>query len=447
MKKYIVFIFAAIIMMFSSCSSDYRNAIPAGSIALISLDATNQDLSQRLNILSDLLHISDPKESGIDFREKIYLFETAEGSLGLCAKVADDQKIREMFVKLEKEGIAHEEAERQKCNFFTVANKFLVGYTNDAIVILGPIVPAAKGEAINQVARYLNQKDDDGMVGTPMLEKLDSLSAPMCIVTQATALPQNISSILTIGLPKDIDPSQCILAANITFKDDNMYVESEPTSFSKQLKTKLQNAYSVLRPISDKYLQTLSSKALMGMFVNVKGDEFLPLLQQSQSVWTLLAGINAAIDMNAILKSIDGNVLISVPSYQNNNLSISLAAEIANSNFLADVDYWKQSVPKGGKITNWQKDAYCYSGDGLTFYFGVTSGDKKEFYSGSSEHEASASIQKTSTPLSKDVISNISGKRLAVIVGISALLPEKSGMGTMMLPQMIHLKNVIYTVK
>lgn len=447
MKKYILIAVAAIVTILSSCSSDYRNAIPAGSTALISVDATNKELVNRLSVLSDMLHLTDPKESGIDFREKVYFFETPEGNLGLCAAVDDDEKLRNVFLNLEKDGSAQEESERQKCNFFIISGKFLAGYTDKALVIMGPIVPAAKGEAVNQVARYLNQKEDDGMVGTPMLEKLDSLPAAMSIVTQASALPQKLSSFLTIGMPKDGDPSQYILAADITFKGDNMYVESEPTSFNKQLSEKLKSAYSTLRPITDKYLYSLSSKALMGMFVNVKGEDFLSLLQQTQSVWTLLAGINAAIDMNAIIKSIDGNVLISVPSYQNSNLCLSLAAELANTNFLADVDYWKQSVPKGGKITDWQKNSYSYSGDGLTFYFGATDGAKKEFYSGSSKDEATASIQKTTTPLDKDVINYISGKRLAVIVGISALMPEKASMSTMMLPQMLHLKNVVYTVK
>ena len=447
MKKHLIYIITILVTILTSCSSDYRNAIPSDSTALISIDATDEELGKRLSLLNDLLDLDDPKESGIDFRDKVYLFETADGNLGLCAKVHDDKDLREVFVNLEKEGKAHEESERQKCNFFTVADKFIAGYNTNTLLIMGPVVAAAKGEAINLIARYLNQEAEDGIVGSPMMDKLDSLPSAMSIVAQATALPKQLSSVLTLGMPKDADPSQCILAADIDFKGEVIFIQSEPISFNPQLNKKLQSAYASLRPIGDKYLHSLSQKAIGGLFANIKGDDFLPLLQQSQSIWALLAGINAAIDMNAILKSIDGNVLISVPSFSVNSIGISLAAELADNKFLNDIDYWKQSVPAGSKLAEWQKNAYCYTSDNMSFYFGTTDGTKKEFYSGPTQAEAIASIHKTTTPLDKDVIASVAGKRLALIVSISALLPEKATMSTMMLPQMLKLRTVVYTVK
>ena len=78
-------------VFFCSCSgSDYINTIPASSSALISIDmqkmAESNPQASKTGVLKSLLHVDDVAECGIDVSEKMYLFETADGNLGLCAK-------------------------------------------------------------------------------------------------------------------------------------------------------------------------------------------------------------------------------------------------------------------------------------------------------------------------------------------------------------------------
>lgn len=82
---------AVVLGLLSSCSgTDYLNAIPKKSTALISVDmqqmASGKSDEDKAGMLKSLLHVEDASKCGIDISEKIFLFESADGNLGLCAK-------------------------------------------------------------------------------------------------------------------------------------------------------------------------------------------------------------------------------------------------------------------------------------------------------------------------------------------------------------------------
>lgn len=445
MNKYLYSIFFLVVALFSSCSSDYRSALPTGSSALVSINCTDAEVSQRLMTLTNFLHVEDIEDCGIDFTEKIYLFETADGNLGLCAKIADEQKVRTIFKTLEKDGNAVEGPERQKCNFYTLYGKCIAAYNNNSLLIVGPIIASAQSEMIQVLACYLNQDEEDSMLGTPMMDKLESLSGALCIVAQADAFPQKLTPLFTVGMPKDTELSDCVLCASVNIKDEVLYINGEPMSFNKQIDNQLKSTYSIFRPITSKYVDVLGKRSVAGLFANVDGKKFLPVIQKSEALWALLAGANQAIDMNAIISSIDGDMCLSMPSYAE-KLNLALAAQLNNSAFMSDVDYWKKSAQPGSSITSWEKDAYCYSSEDIKFYFGVTPGPKPELYSGSTAEGARHSILKADEPLSKNIRDAVVGQNLACVISISALLPDDAGIVMMMLPRTLKISNVVYTV-
>ncbi len=102
MKRIIIYIITIGVIL-SSCSSDYRNAIPANSIALLSLDVkgiSEADNTGDKSIINSILQIEDIGQSGIDLNERIYLFEDAEGMLGLVACVDNEKKVESWFEDL-----------------------------------------------------------------------------------------------------------------------------------------------------------------------------------------------------------------------------------------------------------------------------------------------------------------------------------------------------------
>ena len=166
------------------------------------------------------------------------------------------------------------------------------------------------------------------------------------------------------------------------------------------------------------YLNIPTSKTVKAMLMNVDGEQFISLLHANKTFQALLAGMNMAIDMDNIIKSFDGDVVICLPDIKGKT-NVSMAAELKRKSFLDDVGYWKQSCPEGSKITDWNKDAYCYTNGEMSYYFGVT--PDMQFYSGSTADDARGLLSKSSSQLPTSLQDKIKGRRLAVVLNIRAL--------------------------
>ena len=78
-KNLVMMCLACLVGMLASCSgSDYLNAIPKKSTALISVDlqqmASDKNAEDKAGMLKSLLHVDDVDKCGIDISEKLYLF-------------------------------------------------------------------------------------------------------------------------------------------------------------------------------------------------------------------------------------------------------------------------------------------------------------------------------------------------------------------------------------
>ena len=128
-----------------------------------------------------------------------------------------------------------------------------------------------------------------------------------------------------------------------------------------------------------------------------------------------------AVDIDNIIKSFGGDVAICLPDIKG-KANVCMAAKLKRKSFLDDVGYWKQSCPAGSKITDWGKDAYCYTNGEMSYYFGVT--PDMQFYSGSTADGARGLLAKSSTQLPAKLQDKIKGRRLAVVLNIGALLGD-----------------------
>lgn len=440
MNKTFLFILSSLFLVLTvSCSSDYRSAIPAGSTALISVDAK----AINADALKSLLGTEDMEASGIDASERLILFESADGNMGLCAKVNDNDALSELLSKLATTGKTQKISQRNDCTFYRLSDSWVIGYSSTSMLIMGPVVVAQQPQMVQKMATYLSQGEEQGMLSSPLMKQLESHESSIAMVAQAQALPETLAAIFSLGAPKDADASQVIIDADINNTGTAITIEGHPMSFNKQINSEIEKNISSLRPISQGYLTAASRNSLVSLFLNAEGGTLLKMLQQNKGLQMLLAGINQAIDLNAIISSIDGDMLISVPSYANDKMSISMAAKLSNSYWLKDVSYWKTSVPEGGKINDWQKDAYQYTDGTMSFFFGATSDN--QFYSGSSPQEATASIAPAEEQHKAEVLKLAEGKRIALIISLSSLLKDSDA--ALALPLLGNASTIVYTVK
>ena len=160
----------------------------------------------------------------------------------------------------------------------------------------------------------------------------------------------------------------------------------------------------------------------------------------------MLSGINSAIDMDNIIKSIDGDMTIITPSLGSDSFQLMMAAQLKHADWLADVDYWKQSVPQGGFIGDWGRDCYYYHGDKTNYYFGVT--DDRQYMSGGSKEAALQSIRTAAVPMAQTLQNKIKGQKLVMVINLTAMQGSKAQAVTSLLKPMFgQLNTIVYTLK
>lgn len=455
MKKmcFAVVLLVQVLLLVSCSGDDYLNAIPAKSTALLSLDLQKMQeegtLPANNNVLESLLQIDHVEESGIDASERIFLFETMDGNLGLCAKVADRDALSTCLSQLAKKHVCSPLTERKGFSFTVLNQVWLVGLSDKALLVMGPVVAEAQPELQRQMVRYLNADEDAGVKSSKLFARLDSIAAPMSMVAQAQALPEKLVAPFTLGAPKDADASQVVVAAKMSVDKGILHMEGETFSFNKSIGQALHKAFATYRPIGKTYLASMSDADLAAIFMNVDGTRFLPQVQNNQSLQTMLLGINTAIDMDNIIRSVDGNMAIVLPTMGTGNTQMKMAAQLKHAHWLADVDYWKKSCPKGGSITDQSKNTYCYSDGKMNFYFGVSS--DLQFFAGGNALSAQQAIQKAAHPIDSRVQQMVEGQKMAMVIHIpQAKEGDKDALAVanrLLAPLFGQLHTMVYTMK
>lgn len=428
--------------VFSSCSdSDYLNAIPDESIMLISMNPTKLSGTKSPLILKTLLHVKNIDDTGLDLSSNVYFFEDAQGNLGLCAKVGDSDKLEKTLTKA-----SLSVTKKRDSRFAALPSGWIIGFSDKSALLMGPVVEAGQADMMALMARYLSAGEDDGIKGTPMFDRLDSIDAPMAMVAQAQALPEQFVAPFTLGAPKDTDPSDIVVAAAMEVKNKRLLMTGQTFSFKKQVNKALTEAHNIYRPIKGDYVRSMSEGDALGMFLNVDGKQFHQLITRNRAISAMLNGINAAIDMGNILKSVDGDLALTTSALTKDDLHLMMAARLGNASWLKDVDYWKQSVPEGGRIGDWGKNCFYYTGNGTTYYFGVT--PDLQYMSGATPQEAENSIKSSDNPIATDLQQMIKGQKLVMVVNLSALQGGKTGAATALLSPMFgKVGTIVYTMK
>lgn len=409
--------------LFLSCSgNDYIATIPKNSKAVLSLDVQKLSNGKMFDKMASLLKVDDVNDCGLELSEKMYAFETSEGNIGFSAKVADEGRLKALFDALSKEGTCQKVSVYKDFNFTVVKDAWVAGFSSEALVVMGPALPSQQQELRRQVAKCLGQDEEQGIQGSPMFSRLDSISSPVAIVAQAAVLPERFAVPFTICAPKDADASQIMIAAELDTSDNGLLtITGETFSFNKDIDAKLKSSSVVFRPIEGTYVDRIPANSVAGAFMNVDGEQFITLLHANKTFQALLAGMNMAVDMDNIIKSFDGDVAICLPDIKG-KANVCMAAELKGKSFLDDIGYWKQSCPAGSKITDWGKDAYCYTNGEMSYYFGVT--PDMQFYSGSTADGARGLLARSSSRLPAKLQDKIKGRRLAVVLDIGALLGD-----------------------
>lgn len=436
--------FVATLFAAVSCSdSDYINTIPAGSTAIVRVD-----MRKAANV-ENVLGVDDIADCGLNFSSPVYLFESPDGNIGITIEVDSKAKVEKWLKRLATKGDCQQPVERRDFLFTVLKASWVVGVGDEAAIIMGPATAAMQPELLRTVTRLLQQDEEDGAKNSPLFTKLDDMDATVALVAQGDALPQALAAPFMLGAPKDATPSQLTIAARMNAAEGKVLeVKGETSSDNKQIDNSLKQAHDSYRPIAGKFLSAMADSSAIGLFMNVDGKNFLKLMQQNKMLLQLMSGINTVIDINKIVGCVDGDMAVIVPRQSDTNPQLMWGAELHDASFLSDVDYWKKSVPAGGKMTDIGPDFYYYTDGSSSFSFGVS--NKKLFYSGTTPAAARSLLAPSASVVPKNAISMVRGKRMAAVVNLARMASGNDAVGlvqTFLKPLFGQVDFIVYTME
>ena len=446
---------ALLVVFMSSCSSDYVNVIPKGSTALMSLDLakmagqSGMDDSERAATLKSVLGIDDPNECGIDFKQKVYAFETADGTLGMVAAVGSKSKLEEFFAQLAKEQKCSKLEEKKGFMFTVLHGNFVVGYSSDALLIAGPSVGSAQAELQRRMAKWLKAGDDDGIRESRLFERLETMDSPVALVAQAQALPDKFAAFFTLGAPKGTAPTDVYIAATMSSNGKGrLEIEGESFAFDPTTDKALKDASAAYKAIGGSLIGRAPADAALTVVCGLNGEAFINQLRGNSGLRAMLAGLNTALDIDKMIKSIDGDVLVAVPQIGDGKSTFMAVAQTANAGWLNDVGYWKKSCPAGSTITDGkQPNTFVLRSSESTVYFGHN-GKELTVFGGKATTDAAAQAGQNQSPAL--VQDDFKGRKLCAAVNVKTITagyPEVSLVTSMLKPLFGEVNTVVFGMK
>ncbi len=327
----------------TSCSKgDYVNSIPPNSIAIMSMDMGRMNGIGGGALLKAILHVADVNTLGVDVSCPIYLFETENGNMGLCARIGSQQDLEKA---IEEVGGNQPLQSFRGFRFTLLDGRWAVGFSDETLLVMGPIVSASYPDMRRKMAKCLSNDGNSGISTSRLYQKLDSIDSPMKMVARVDALPERLMLPFMLGTPKETDPSQVCVSARMGVVGDVLVMDGEAFSFNQRIDAALKEAVRVYRPIEGQLVSALPSEALGGLFVNVKGESLLPLMRENRAFQALLAGMNTEVDMDSIVRSVDGDFCLVVPAaneqppkvcYSDGKVLRQWEGKVATSTFVPD---------------------------------------------------------------------------------------------------------------
>ena len=441
--------------VFVACSSDYRSAVPQDSIAIASFDFGQISSSGSIGkTVTDaalrMFHLDDVGNCGIDFREKVYAFETKDGYFGAVFCLSDKDDFKAWLSAQKKNGECTELNERRGYEFTVFNGNLMIGFSDEAMVMLGPVIPSDLSRLKRKMIGYFEAGEATDGIFARMTSKLDSINAPIALVARIAALPEKFVAPFMLGVSDEVSPNDIMISASVAVRNKCVFVTGETFSCNDKVSKVINAASRSYRPIGDGFIKKLSPDALISVLCCAEGEDFVRHIRRNESLRTMLFGLNTAIDIDKMLKSISGDCFFFVfPSMHNGGLDFQMLAELKNSDWLTDVDYWKKSCPEGTRIMDCaDAGKFLLSSNDLSLYFGVN--EKNHLYIATSGNLVENMEMQAEKELSPDIREVVSGKRLCAVINVGSLMEHRTEIGVMKdlsFPVVDSLQTVILCVK
>ncbi len=405
---------AIVTLMMCSCSKDYKNVIPADSDAVVMINlmrvADKADLahSRAIGLAKENMgivvnpkdkgkamgYLDDPSKIGIDFREPACLFHRADGSYGLVMKVGDDGDLENFLAVLRGNGVVSKTTERDGVKCCKLLDEVALLYDSRAVMLYANSMMSA-GEKDMRAALALMKQDEDMSYKSTYTFASDADDKD--IVLMSNNMRRGLQDVLPKDTPLPFLSALGDMASfvSVDFTDGKIAVETELLPESEKDKAVMKEMDEKLHKINgifngyDLSCQDTPVWAYMGM----DGKWLLSKLKDNSACKEYLFMLERCIDIEQMIAAVDGDMVVAMSP--NREHSYTAVAQVKNTDFMKDVDYWMQDMKEyGASMNRVSATDYCLNAGGaVRLFWGLKNNNLYLSTIGRPEHESGTMIR------------------------------------------------------
>ena len=365
---------SALAFLLAACGSnqDYRNAIPAKSAAVVSIDiksmseksglsgdnANEKLLSRFENMVKSGLTgsealvekiFNDAGESGLGVNDKIYLFAGEQAKMGgLLVKVTDSGKLDNVLDVLKKQQVCAAVKESDGCKW-TVLGNWLLAYNDNALVFVADNKGSNPQSLVRQASMWLRQKEGEGFSASDDFKSIEQKKGDIVLWSSLEVLPQEVVYPLTMGVSAELRLKDVKAVSTIDFVAGKTVVDVEMMVADKVMKDIMEKKQQVTSTVKGGYLDMFPSATPFWATANIKGGEFYDFICGNPSVRRYFEKSMIPLDFRSIFSAISGDVALAMSGPEGKEFIAY--ADVKNDNFLESFERLKPlAALSGGQV-------------------------------------------------------------------------------------------------
>lgn len=371
-KGYFYASLLALVLMSCGGGSDYRNAIPAKSAAVVSIDLNSmaeksgisggnadKTLQNKVrNILTGSLSGSDAligkvfddvTESGLGLKDNIYAFAGEQSRMGgLLVKVVDEGKLEDLLDVFRTQQVCTAVRESEGCKW-TVAGNWLVAYNSSSLILVSDNKGSEPESLVRQASMWLRQQDGEGFTSSSDFGLMQQKKGDIVMWGTLEALPHEIVYPVTMGISAELQLKDVKSVTSVNFENGKTVIDVETVVTDKIMKSLMDKKQTVTREIEGNYLDVFPANTAFWMSGNIKGGEFFNFLCENPSVKRYFEKSMIPLDFHSIFSAIDGDVVLAMNGDRNSSKRDFIAyADISNSGFMQSFETLKGMAARSG---------------------------------------------------------------------------------------------------
>lgn len=394
LKYYMLIMFTCFV--FAACTNnEYQIVIPKDATVVASfnlkelladVDIPEKDMDNLKSLMGAVFNgqdkdkinemVSGDEPVGIDFSEPIYAFVSEDCMFGLSMKVSSEDDLDNLFDILDRQHLCDKPNEKDSYKWTSIMEDFKVAYNGNTLMICG-------GMNEKGMKKMFDNDEENSFMATLNFEKMNANKAPIQFFTSLKNFQDNDMTFITELLPEGVKAADVNLITDIVLNKGRADINAELFSNNEKTQSLLVDADKNFKKINGDFIKA-PENFFLWMGAGMKGEELLKKFKSMDETNGLLMMMDRAIDIQKIIKAIDGDMTIVVPELPVDDATdFVLMAKTANTDFLKDVDYWQEQM-KDWNLKMVENDKNNYTlllDDNFSLNWGVD--NKNVFFSSS----------------------------------------------------------------